>query len=157
MVKTLLILSALLALCGCSAVSPVPLSSLLPGAGTGLEVHSQTSIKLEQANFSVMKTNLVGRSQGFALLGIITIVPARFTDALNRIYSQAEMHAGGPQPLANVTVERSSAYWILFSIPRVSVRADLVEFVAEGATGPRPPLPADTEPPRQTPSENGNR
>jgi hypothetical protein len=157
MVKTLLPLSALLALCGCSAVSPVPLSSLLPGGGTGLEVHSETSIRLEQANFGVVKTNLVGRSQGFALLGIITMVPARFTDALNRVYSQAEMQAGRPQTLANVTVERTSAYWILFSIPRVSVRADLVEFVAESAPEPRSPQPADAEPPRQTPPEKGNR
>src|SRR5262245_66008023 len=153
MVKTLLIFGALLVLCGCAGVSSVPVSSLLPGAAT-LEVHRETSIRLDQANFGVVKTNLAGRSQGFALLGIITIVPARFTDALNRIYSEAGMQRGRPQTLANITVERSSAYWILFSIPRVSVHADLVAFVADGASGPRSPRSEDTETPRRVPPEN---
>src|SRR5262245_51533822 len=153
MVKTLLIFGALLVLCGCAGVSSVPVSSLLPGAAT-LEVHRETAIRLDQANFSVVKTNLAGRSQGFALLGIITIVPARFTEALNRIYSEAGMQTGRAQTLANITVERSSAYWVLFSIPRVSVHADLVEFVAERAAEPHSPRSEDKEPSQRVPPEN---
>jgi len=154
MLKPMFILGASLVLGGCAAVSPVPLSSLLPQSGPNLEVHSQTSIKLEQANFAVVKTNLNGRCKGFALLGIITITPARYTTAMDRLYSQAEMQAGRPQTLANLAVERSSAYLILFSIPQVVVRADLVEFVAEPVAAPRLQKPADTQPDRKTESHD---
>ena len=45
-----------------------------------------------------------------------------------RLYTKAQMQSGRPQTLGNVVMEKTSAYWILFSIPRVSVRADVVEF-----------------------------
>jgi hypothetical protein len=48
---------------------------------------------------------------------------------MNRLYSHAEMQTGRSQTLGNLIMEKSSTYLILFSIPRVSVRADVVEFV----------------------------
>ena len=66
---------------------------------------------------------------------------------MDQLYSKAEMKRGEPQTLGNVIMEKTSAYWILFSIPRVSVRADLLEF-----TPNRPLLviphasPRDSEP-----------
>jgi hypothetical protein len=49
---------------------------------------------------------------------------------------------GRAQTLANVLVERSSSYWILFSLPEITVRGDLVEFVTNPATGPDGCAPA---------------
>ena len=98
---------------GCASVATLPISSLLPPASSSVDLHSQTSVKLDQANFIVIKTNVVGQCKGFALLGFIGISPARFTTAMNQLYAKAEMQTGKPQSLANVVVERSSAYLVL--------------------------------------------
>ena len=111
-------------------------SSLLTSSGAFLEVHSETRIALEKPNFVVVKANNVGQSGGFALLGLITIVPPSCNTALSRLYEQAGMQPGRAQTLANVLVERSSSYWILFSLPKITVRGDLVEFVTNNAAGP---------------------
>lgn len=135
---------------GCAGAAatqlPSTFSSLNPSASS-LEIHNQTELKLTEGNFSVVKTNVVGKARGFALLGFITMVPARFETAMDRFYSKAEMQTGRPQTFENLIVEKTSAYWILFSIPRVSVRADLLEFT------PNQPLlviphsvPRDSEP-----------
>src|SRR6185503_19632208 len=117
---------------GCAGMAastqlPEALSSLNPNT-TGLEIHNQTELRLTEGNFSVVKTNVVGQARGFALLGFITVKPARFQLAMDQLYSKAQMQSGQPQTLSNVIMEKSSAYWILFSIPRISVRADLLEF-----------------------------
>jgi hypothetical protein len=125
---------------GCAALPFLPASSsLLPTGSASAEFHSATAVKLEQANFTTLKTNVVGQTKGFALLGIITIVPARFSTAMDRLYAQAEMRPGGAQTLANMVVDRSTTYLILYSVPRVSVRADVVEFVAPSPVTPSPP------------------
>src|SRR5262249_49518454 len=115
---------------GCAGMAAYPLSSapaLLAPAGA-VEIHSQTEIRLERNNFVTLKTNVVGKCKGFALLGIITMKPAKLSKALDRCYAQAAIHYGKPQTLVNVVMERNNAYWILFSIPEVSVRGDVVEF-----------------------------
>jgi hypothetical protein len=116
-------------LSGCAAVAPFA-SSLTGGAPTGsVEVHSQTSIRLQEGNFVTLRTNVVGSSKGFKLLGFITLYPATLNKAMNRLYANAEAQNGRPQTLANLVVEHSGIYVILFSLPRVTVRADLVEFL----------------------------
>ena len=122
-------LALLCAGCAGAAATQLPstFGSLNPSASS-LEIHNQTELKLTEGNFSVMKTNVVGQARGFSLLGFITVVPARFQMAMDRLYSNAQMQNGRPQTLGNIIVEKTSAYWILFSIPRVSVRADLLEF-----------------------------
>jgi Family of unknown function (DUF6567) len=137
--KAVVMIAVPLLLNGCAAVSTLPVSSLLPSAASSVELHNQTTIKLEQANFRVIKTNVVGRCKGFALVGLITLSPAKFSKAMDRLYAQAEMESGKPQTLANVAMERSSSFFVLFSIPQVSVRGDVVEFLVrpEAETSPR--------------------
>ena len=118
---------------GCAGTAMVPLLSSLPGASP-IDLRNQTSVKLSEANFVLVKTNVVGQSRGFALLGIITIVPAEFSTAFSRLYSQAGMESGKSQTLADITVEKSGSYWILFSLPRCTVRADVVEFIPPART-----------------------
>ena len=127
---------------GCAALPFLPAtSSLLPNGSSTADFHSGTAVRLEQANFATVKTNVAGQTKGFALLGVITLVPARFSTAMDRLYAHAEVRPGGAQTLANIVVERSSTYLILYSIPRVSIRADVVEFVTPSPTNPSPPLP----------------
>ena len=130
-------LAAPLLLTGCAALSGLSLPSpQLPGGSKGADIHSQTSVSLEQANFALLQTNLVGKAKGFALLGIITIVPAKFDTALGRLYDKTELQTGKSQTLAHLVVERSSVYLILFSIPLITVRADVVEFVPNSVREP---------------------
>src|SRR6185312_14091857 len=81
-----------------SSALPESLSSLNPNT-TALEIHNQTELKLSEGNFSVVKTNVVGQARGFALLGFITLVPARFQTAMDQLYSKAGMQSGQPQTL----------------------------------------------------------
>lgn len=122
-------------------------------SSSALEIHNQTEVKLTEGNFVTVKTNVVGQARGFAFLGFISMVPARFQTAMDRLYTKAEVKTGKPQVLGNVIMEKTSSYWILFSIPRVSVRADVVEFVPGGAAIIIPHIPQDHESP---PSDNSS-
>jgi len=85
---------------------------------------------------------VVGSSKGFKLLGFITIYPATLNKAISRLYAKAQAQEGRPETLANLIVERTAIYVILFSIPQVTTRADLVEFVPvrDEEEGPSRPL-----------------
>lgn len=148
--STLLVLLAFLGIAvltsGCAAL---PFAAL---AGTpnpsALEIHNNTEVRLQNKNFMVIKTNVIGQSSGFSLLGIVTIVPAKFTTAMGRLYGQAEMQPGRPQTLVNLIMEKNGMYFILFSIPRTSIRADVIEFLP-GITNDIPPLtPRAKDPPK---------
>jgi hypothetical protein len=144
--KSLLALLALLALVvvggGCAAGSALSAASLIgsPNA-SALEIHNQTEVRLQEKNFVVIKTNVMGQAKGFSLLGILTIFPAKFTKAMHRLYVQAEMQPGRPQTLSNLIMEKDALYLILFSIPRTAIRADVIEFIPATAADiqPRPP------------------
>jgi len=120
---------ACLACTGCASL--VPFTSLLTtpsSTPSPLQVHDETRVELAKDNFFVVKTNVVGTSRGFSLLGIITIIPATLNKAMNRLYTAAEMQQGRPQTVAHLIIEHNSTYWILFGIPELNVRADIVEF-----------------------------
>jgi hypothetical protein len=94
-----------------------------------MDVHTSTQVKLDEANFVTVRTNVVGISKGFKLLGFITFKSATLNKAMNQLYENAELEHGRPQTLAHLIVEHSGIYVILFSIPQVSARADLIEFI----------------------------
>lgn len=135
MVKGILLVVPCALLSGCAAVAP--LGSLISTPQSGpppLQVHEETTVSLARDNFSLMKTNVLGQSEGFSLLGIITIVPPTLTKAMNRMYASAEMEPGQPETVAHLVIEQTSSYWILFGIPKIEVRADIVEFKPEVKT-----------------------
>lgn len=145
-VLALLALLGLVALAGgCAALSALPAASILGSPNSSaLQIYNTTEARLQERNFIVIKTNLIGESKGFSLLGILPIVPAKFTKAMSRLYLQAEMQPGRPQTIVNLIMEQESTYLILFSIPRTSIRADLIEFIPANATNV-PPLPTPEE------------
>jgi hypothetical protein len=98
-------------------------------------------VRLQEKNFLVIRTNVMGQSSGFSLLGVLTIVPAKFTKAMSRLYVQAEMQPGRPQTLVNLVMEKDATYFILFSLPRTAIRADVIEFIPATPMDlqPRPP------------------
>jgi len=99
---------------------------------------TQTAVNLSQSNFRVIKAGAVGTSHGFRLLGIIPFAGANETDARADLYHQlGQSLEGKSATLANTTYSRSTIYLILFSVPKVTVEADVVEYLnAAPATQP---------------------
>jgi hypothetical protein len=147
--RVLLLTVSCFAFVGCAAVAP--LTAVAAGgsiAGT-VEVHSQTTVRLQEANFALVRTNVVGTSQGFKLLGFITLYPATLNRAMDRLYASAQAEHGRPQTLANLMIEHSGIYVVLFSLPVVTARADLIEFVPPVAQEEQenlPPRSTDIQP-----------
>lgn len=128
MIRLFFAIIALGLLTGCTALAPVA-APVLSSYGSGsAAVQSQTSVNLSSDNFVVTQTNATGRSKGFSLLGVIPIYPARLTTAMNRMYAKSGIEIGSTKSAAHLTIERSSTYWILFSIPETIVCAQIVQF-----------------------------
>jgi hypothetical protein len=134
---------------GCAALAPFSSLVSLPSSPPAPQVFEETRVDLGRDNFVLVKANVRGESKGFSLLGVITMSPATVTKAMNRMYASAQLRVGEPQTLANLVVNQSSSYWILFGIPKVEVRADVVEFNPlvranrDGKSKPAPAKPPD--------------
>lgn len=107
-------------LVGCTSMGVMP-------HGTG------TTTDLTRANFRIVKANVRGEDSGFWLLGFIPITSPSIINAMDQLQHQAGSE-GRAVTLVNVTQEERNAYFILFSIPRVVIRADAVEFLPEPRT-----------------------
>lgn len=134
---TWLFLGAMSLLCGCAALPALPSMLSTPKPSEGFL--TATEVKQSEANFRVVKANAVGTAKGFKILGIIGIKPTSYAKAITHLYTNAPMSEGRAQTWANVVYEKTSSYYVLFSIPRVTVRADLIEFT--GASAPTRPAP----------------
>jgi hypothetical protein len=102
-------------LAGCSSTGTFPQTS-------------GTQVDLSRKNFRVVKANAVGSSTGFKLFGFIPFAAPTYTGAMSRLYKNAGLTEGKAQTLTNVTQERSNLYLVLFSLPKLTVRADIIEF-----------------------------
>ena len=88
-----------------------------------------TQISLAGNNYKVIKAGAMGQSSGFSLLGVIPLASPNYGEAKAALYkSVGEPLTGRSVALANQTEDRSSMYLILFSIPKVTITADVVEF-----------------------------
>jgi hypothetical protein len=110
--------------------------SVLPSSTLG--IYNTTELRLQQKNFVIVKSNVMWQTKGFSLLGLITMVPATFTKAMTRLNAQADLQKGSSRALANLIMEKDSSYFILFSIPRTAIRADVIEFTPNIQSQPPP-------------------
>jgi Family of unknown function (DUF6567) len=94
-----------------------------------------TGVSLTHKNYRVVKAEAEGRSYGFSLLGIIPFTSPTYASAKMDLYnSVGESLTGRAIALANQTEDHSFTYLILFSIPRLTITADVIEFTEEPAT-----------------------
>lgn len=114
---------------GCAAVAPISSVVGAVSPSSTLQILNTTELRLQQKNFIMVKSNVEGQSKGFALFGLITIVPAKFDKAMSRLNAQADLKPGTSRTLANLVLEKDSNFYILYSVPRTSIRADVIEFV----------------------------
>lgn len=111
---------------------PVPISpDWLKGGEKISGVLHTTEVQLLGNNYRVLQTNVTARSGGFRLLGFITIRSPSYVTAMSRLYARAGVAEGRPQALANVVHETGGLNLIVFSLPKIRVRADLIEFTGE--------------------------
>jgi len=89
---------------------------------------SGTQVDLSRKNFRIVKANAVGTSSGFKLFGFIPFAAPRYSVAMSNLYKEAGLTEGKAQTLTNVTQENSNLYLLLFSIPKLTIRADVIEF-----------------------------
>jgi hypothetical protein len=94
---------------------------------------SQSATQLGRANFRIVRANARGESKGFALLGILPFVSPSIADANDQLLLGIDTE-GRAISLANVTQERRTLYFILFSLTSIVVRAEVIEFLAEPNT-----------------------
>jgi uncharacterized protein DUF6567 len=109
------VLLVCLAAAGCTSVGSMPTSS-------------QTQVDLARKNYKVVRANAIGKSHGFCLLGIVPLSSPTYADAMTELYRDARVADGNASALTNVSQEESSSYFVLFSVPALTVRADVVEF-----------------------------
>ncbi len=105
---------------------------LLTGCGGTVGKFQQstgTEVRLSENNYKLVKAGATGSSSGFYLLGLIPITKPTFAEAKSDLY-QSSGHAleGRSIALANQTQDESLLYLILFSIPKITISADIVEF-----------------------------
>ena len=107
--------------------------SLLTGCGGSVGKFQQstgTEVKLQENNYKLVKASATGSSSGFYLLGLLPIMKPSFAEAKSDLYqSSGQALEGRSIALANQTQDESVIYLILFSIPKVTISADIVEFV----------------------------
>lgn len=96
----------------------------MKGGGTG------TQVDLNKNNYKLLKAGAKGESTGFKLLGILPFANPNYADAKASLYESVGVPLTGKSvALANQTEDRSTLYLILFSLPKITITADVVEFV----------------------------
>ena len=113
-------------------------TALLLGAcaTSGPGLFSQGSIAaagLSKNNFRVVKSNVRGDSYGFRFLMFIPIVSARVADAKEDLYQKLRKDGirleGRSIALANTTEDQTGYYFLIGSVPRITLTADVIEFL----------------------------
>ena len=109
------------------------IAALLVACASGsMPQATASATHLDRANFRVIKANARGEDEGFYLLGFIPIVTPSLSDATDRLMYGINAE-GRAISLTNVTQEQRTLYLILFSLPKIVVRADVIEFLDEPA------------------------
>ncbi len=107
------------------------LFAFIAGCASSGQWHDQTNtgVTLSTNNYKIVKAGAKGESSGFYLFGVIPIVSPNYAEAKENLYKAVnEKMEGRSIALANQTQDHSSIYVILFSIPKLTITADVVEF-----------------------------
>lgn len=111
---------------------------------------TETQIDLNHANYKMIKAGAEGRSYGFRfLLGIIPITAPNTAAARADLYSHVGESVNGKSvALINVTEDRSTTWLLLFSVPKLVITGDVVEFTVEGNSQMQTVQPATLQQPQ---------
>ncbi len=94
-----------------------------------MQQSTDAGVTLREANYKIVKAGARGSSYGFNLFGFIPIVTPKYANAKSDLYdSVGQPLEGRSIALANQTEDRSSIWLLLFSLPKIVVTADVIEF-----------------------------
>jgi hypothetical protein len=97
---------------------------------------TETGVSLAENNYKIIKAGARGESQGFNLLFLPLISP-NYADAKANLYADVgDSLVGRSVALANQTEDVSSLNLIVFSIPKVTITADVIEFTSRSQSPP---------------------
>jgi hypothetical protein len=96
---------------------------------------TETEVALTHGNYKMIKAGAEGRSYGFRFfLGIIPITAPNTAAARADLYqSVGQSLTGRSVALVNVTEDRSTTWLLLFSIPKIVITGDVVEFTQDNS------------------------
>jgi hypothetical protein len=99
---------------------------------------TQTQVTLTHDNYKMIKAGAEGRSYGFRFfLGIIPITAPSTAAARSDLYASIGQSVNGRSvALINTTEDRSTTWLLLFSIPKVVLTGDVVEFTQDNQPQP---------------------
>jgi len=118
--KVILALALLSVIWGCASTGE------FRGQGTA------ASVSLEKKNYRIIKVAAKGESSGFKLLGFIPFASPTYSEAKESLYESINQPLEGRAiALVNQTEDRSYMYFILFSIPKITLTADIIEYLDE--------------------------
>jgi hypothetical protein len=100
---------------GCAPVPPLPFT--LPSGSGQASVLTLTQVNLAQRNYRVVRTNVVGTSRGFALLGLITVKPPDATEAFARLYEAGGMVRPSAWAVFRLMTSSNWVGWCIGSSP----------------------------------------
>lgn len=94
---------------------------------------TETDVSLTHGNYKMIKAGAEGKSYGFRfLLGIIPITSPETADARTDLYhSVGQDLSGRSVALVNVVEDHSTTWLLLFSIPKITITGDVVEFTQD--------------------------
>ena len=136
------LLPRLLILCFLCAGCALPFASLLSSSTSGGQapgIQTTTSVTLSSDNYRILKTNIMGTDWGITLLGIFPIISPDYTTAIEKLYIAGEVSEGKPQAVVNILQQNTAPFFILFSLPRITFTADVVEFIKAPPVTPKAP------------------
>jgi hypothetical protein len=94
-----------------------------------------TAVSLSGKNYRLIQGGAKGESYGFRLLGLIPFASPHYADAKRALYASVhEPLTNKAVALANEMEDKSTVYLILFSIPQLSITADVIEFTDNPGT-----------------------
>jgi hypothetical protein len=91
---------------------------------------SMTTVSLQGKNYRLVKAGAMGTSHGFRLLGILPFANPHHAIARSKLYASVqEPLTGKAVALTNELEDKSTLSLILFSVPQLTITADVIEFV----------------------------
>ena len=89
-----------------------------------------TAVALNGKNYRMIKAGAVGTSHGFKLLGSFPFASPHHSTARSKLYASVDQPLTGKAvALTNELEDKSTLYLILFSVPKLTLTADVIEFV----------------------------
>ncbi|MBC2713975.1 MAG: hypothetical protein HF978_01575 [Desulfobacteraceae bacterium] len=100
------------------------------GSGFMKGQSTDVGVSLSCKNYRIIEVAAQGESTGFFLFGFIPIMSPSFSEAKIQLYKSVSVPLEGKAiALVNQTEDKSFRYFILFSIPKIILNADIIEYV----------------------------